>query len=88
MGNWKRFGQEISQNTLNRTALLFNFFGETYTVSQEFLLLFFAAIHILIILTAGRDFILPLGVLHRYRLQILKAPGNSGFFSQLFPVLL
>lgn len=88
MGNWKQFGQEISQNTVNRTALLFNFFGETYTVSQEFLLLFFAAMHILIILTVGRDFILPLGLLHRYRLQILKASGNSGFFSHLFLILL
>lgn len=74
--NWKQFGQEISQNSLNRGAVFFNFFAETFNVFKEFLLLFFATIHILIILAAGTDLILPLGVLHRYGLQILKARGN------------
>lgn len=38
----------------------------------------------MIILTAGRDFTLLLGISCRYRLQSLEGPGNSGFFHTYF----
>lgn len=85
--NWKWLGQEISKNTLKRSALLFKLSGETYTVLRNFIWfrLFFFFLQFTSWLFLQQVEVLFCHVVYQ---QIEAAEFGRGLFSHLFPILL